>query len=182
MRWLGYLLVIIVVFMGLWLVFELLREILRIYGRADADVKLGVLTAAGSALAFVINNAVQASRERRARLFESKREAYDRFFQFLFSIFEAQRKGQEFEDENAVDNFQDFVRSVMTWGSAETVNAVNQYQQQSLAALGNFQNSFIATERLLRALRKDLGHSDNQLKNFALTKLLLKAEEHEKLV
>jgi hypothetical protein len=32
-----------------------------------------------------------------------------------------------------------------------------------------------------RALRKDLGHSDLSLEKFALTKLLLKGDEHEKL-
>lgn len=181
MRALGYVLVIIAIALGLWVAFEFVREILRLYGRADPDVKLGVITAVGSALAFVINNAVQASRERRARLFESKRLAYDQFFQFLFALFGAQRKGEAVEDEENVENFQEFTRSVMTWGSAETVNALNKYQKDGLLAEGDHVKTFENMERLLRALRKDLGHSDGRLEKLALTKLILRAEEHEKL-
>lgn len=167
--------------LALWLIYQLSIEVSEIYGKADADTKLGVLTATGSAAAFILNNMVQSSRERKARLFESKREAYDRFFSFFFSLFTAQRSGAELETEATVQNFQEFTRSVMTWGSAETVNALNHYQRAAEAAQENPIAIFTHTETLLRALRKDLGHSDSRLENLALTKLILKGDEHHKL-
>lgn len=165
-----------------WIGFELVCEVLRLYGRAEADLKLGVITATGSALAFLVNNAIQSSRERRARLFENKREAYDKFFEFFFSIFAAEKSGNPLSQDKLAEKFHEFTRNVMTWGSAETVNAVNEYQQASLNSnSSNLKETFATTERLLRALRKDLGHADNRMDKFGLTKLILKADEHHKL-
>ncbi len=165
-----------------WLGFEIIREVLRLYGIASADIKLGVMTASGSALAFVVNNAIQSSRERRARLFENKRAAYNEFFEFFFSIFTQQKAGTPLDDKQLEKSFSNFTRNVMTWGSAATVNAVLEYQRSSLQVEpDNTKSMFGPTEKLLRALRKDLGHSDSPLEKSALTKLILKADEHHKL-
>lgn len=165
-----------------WLSFELVREVLRLYGNAEADLKLGVITAAGSALAFVVNNAIQSGRERKARLFENKREAYDKFFEFFFSIFVSQKSGKPLTEKQLAEKFNEFTRNVMTWGSAETVNAVNEYQRSNLNVdPSDLKALFSTTEKLLRALRRDLGHSDRSLSKFGLTKLILKADEHYKL-
>jgi len=75
-----------------------------------------------------------------------------------------------------------FTQDVMTWGSAATVNALNEYQRGGLKVTpGDMTALFQNTETLLRALRKDLGHSDATLEPFALTKLVLKPDEHHKL-
>jgi hypothetical protein len=154
------------------------REIYRLYVQATPEVRLGVMTAAGSAAAFIINNAIQSSRERRARLFDAKRTTYDKFFQLFFSFFASQRSGEEID---AVEDMQDFVRSVMTWGSAQTINSLIQFQLASIAKTADDElYMFPHVERLLRALRKDLGHADGSLQNMALAKLIVKADEHHR--
>lgn len=157
-------------------------EFLTLYRLADPNLKLGVLTAIGSGIAFMWTTLHQSRRERQARLFESKREAYDKFFEFFFGIFDAQRAGKPLSDAKLVQMFSEFTRNVMTWGSAAAINAVNEYQRASTdVPPGDLKALFRNTETLLRALRSDLGHGDSALEPFALTKLILKAEEHHKL-
>lgn len=181
MKTLGTIFALILTCLGVWFAVELILEILRLYGVADSDLKLGVITAGGSALAFVINNAIQASRERRARLFEAKREAYAEFFEAFMSFFHRFGQGQETPMEEMVQAIQSLSTEVMTWGSAETVNAFNKYQRANAVPTDDTTELFRRTETFLRALRKDLGHSDRSLENLALTKLLLRGDEHANL-
>lgn len=181
MRFLTNLFAVVIVLAIGWISIEIILEVLRLYGIAESDVKLGVMTAGGSALAFVINNAVQASRERKARLFESKREAYGHFFKAYMSFFHRMSTGEKVETEEMVRSIQSLSRDVMTWGSAETVNAYNKFQQENAKPTDDNRIPFSRNEEFLRALRKDLGHKDGALDKFALTKMILKAEEHKGL-
>lgn len=157
-------------------------EFYELYVLAGPSVKLGIITAIGSAIALLSNNFYQSKRERQSRLFEEKRKAYDKFFEFFFAIFEGQKSGGALSDAQMQKNYSDFTRSVMTWGSASTIKAMNEYQRASLVAnKSDNKKLFLITEKLLRALRKDLGHNDASLPTLALTKLVLKAEEHEKI-
>jgi hypothetical protein len=71
----------------------------------------------------------------------------------------------------------DTVKDVMVWGSANTINEYNKFirttasQPEGLAI-------FPVVETLLRALRKDLGHNDQKMEKFGLTKLIVKGDEH----
>jgi hypothetical protein len=165
-----------------YLGYKFFLEVWALYNQADSNVKLGMLTATGSAVAFITSNAINSSRERKARLFESKRDAYNEFFDFFFSLFKNVKNGTDYPEDEMVEKVSKFTRGVMTWGSAKTVNAVIEWQKQSENLDGkNIKSIFLVTENLLRALREDLGHSDSTLKDFALTKLILKADEHHKL-
>lgn len=150
------------------------REIIQLYSAADAELKLGVVTAFGSALAFIINNAIQSSRERRSRLFEAKREAYGSFFAAFTSFFHKIGIGEDIAADEMVTAIQKLSTDVMTWGSAETINAFNQYQRANANSTNDNNELFSRTEKFLRALRKDLGHGDSSLQKLALTKVLLR--------
>lgn len=180
MKWLGYLIVALLFVAAGWFLFEIGREILRLYSEAENDLKLGVITAAGSALAFVANNAIQSSRERRARLFEAKREAYGEFFESFMSFFHGVAGGRKPTEAELIKAIQGLSTDVMTWGGAETVNAFNNFQRANAAPANNDRELFLRTETFLRALRRDLGHSDGSLKSFALTKLIVRGDEHHK--
>ena len=172
-----FFLLVVLILIGVLFVF---REILQLYGRADSDVKLGVITAVGSAIAFLANNAIQSSRERKSRLFEAKREAYARYFRFFMSIFGRLESNPVTEDE-MVAEVRAIATEIMTWGSAETINSFNAYQRNNAAGSPNQQELFRSTEAFLRALRKDLGHDDKSLENLALTKMNLRGNEHANL-
>ena len=179
---LGVILVLIIAIIVAYLSYNIFLEAWVLYKAADSNVKLGMFTATGSAIAFITSNAINSSRERKARLFESKRDAYNIFFDFFFSIFKNIKSGTDYSEDQMADKISEFMRGVMTWGSAKTVNAVIEWQKQSENIdTTDLKSTFAVTEKLLRALRADLGHSDSTLKEFALTKLILKADEHHKL-
>lgn len=173
---------LIVVGLGLWLSFIFGRELLSLYSTAEPEVKLGVMTASGGALAFLISNAVQSSRERRARLFEAKREAYGEFFEAFPRIFEDAESDLKLGEEEMLNVIKSLRVNVMTWGSAPTVNAFGKFMRENASDTDvSPRQLFLRTEEFLRALRKDLGHDDATLDSFALTKLILHGSEHHTL-
>jgi hypothetical protein len=167
-------------FVGGAAVYAAISEVAHLYAKADSQLKLGVITAFGSAIAFIINNAIQSSRERKAKLFESKRVAYENFFQLFFSMFHAQKMGTPLSEHEIFTEFHDFVKAVMVWGSSDTIKAVLEFQRVASGGLQAADGTalFSPVENLLRALRKDLGHSDASLKKLDLTKLIVRFEDH----
>ena len=70
----------------------------------------------------------------------------------------------------------------MVWGSASTITAFNKFIYESaLNSDPNTKMVFLRTEAFLRAIRKDLGHNDGALERFALTKMIVRGDEHHKL-
>jgi hypothetical protein len=157
-------------------------EIYSLYMRADANVRLGVLTAFGSAAAFVINNVIQNARERRSRLFEAKREAYSTFFRFFMSIFHRSDTENPVAEQDIVQALRDLSTTLLTWGSPDAIKAFNSFARQSaLNPSAEGYELYSRAENFLRALRKDLGHADSSLDKLALTKLIVRGDEHHKL-
>ena len=171
----------LVVIILLGVLFLLVREFYALYAIAKPELRLGVLTAVGSGAALIWTSSLQAKRERQSRLFESKRAAYSHFFDLLFSMLRAQKLDSEVDQDKLMQDFSAFTQNVMTWGSAETINAFNSWQRGNLSHSDDVKTIFRNIEVLLRALRKDLGHNDTALESFALSKLILKVEEHHKL-
>ena len=100
----------------------------------------------------------------------------------MFELFSAQRQGSDLTEDETIERMNAIVKDVMVWGSAETVNQYNAFLRNSLTAnQDNPKVLFENVEALLRSFRKDLGHNDRALENLALTKLILKPDEHDKL-
>ena len=149
---------------------------------AGSTVQLGIVTAIISVVAIIYNNSRQQDREIKARQFSDKRAAYQKFFDFLFEMMGMQRSGGTLSDEQAIDRMQEIVKDLMIWGSAESINQYNLFIRASIdQSPDNPQKLFENVEALMRSFRKDLGHRDSTLPKLALTKLLLKADEHDKL-
>jgi hypothetical protein len=173
--------ILIVVALG-YLSFLTFHEMSKLYIQAEPSVRLGVVTAIGSVIAFVANNAIQSSRERRARLFESKREAYDKFFNFFTLFFHKNNTETPMSETEMMESFRNLATGIMTWGSASTINAFNQYQRHNARQdHTDMVDLFSRTETFLRALRRDLGHNDVALENLAMTKMMIRGNDHEEL-
>jgi hypothetical protein len=154
---------------------------------AGSNVKLGAFTAAVSVIALLYNNARQQSRDIASRHFSEKREAYQRFFDLLFEL--TQAEGTDTVETVSVERAREIVKSIMVWGSAETINAYNEFMRFSAMQDMNENpkddsalklDIFEKIEKLLKSMRKDLGHSDGKLETFSLAKLFIKGDEHYK--
>ncbi len=146
---------------------------------ATTNVKLGILTAAVSAFAFIYNNSRQQAREIASRHFSEKRQAYRKFFDLMFEIIASQGDAEPISESETIVRIRDVAKEIMIWGNAETINA---YSDFMVASTNNNPEDITAVftkiEALLRSMRKELGHSDRTLQKFGLTKLFIKAEEH----
>lgn len=153
---------------------------------ADSNVKLGAITAIISVVALIYNNSRQQIREISSRHYTEKRESYRNFFDILFEFMQSSKTGRE--PDSSLERISDILKSIMIWGSSETINAYNAFMRHSTEQMQpgrddddaiNFE-TFQKMESLLRNMRKDLGHSDRNLDRHALTKLFISADEHHK--
>ena len=155
-------------------------EVSALYRDADPSVRLAIVTAAGSAVAFIFNNAIQSSRERRNRFFESKREAYSAFFESFLGMME-NHEDPNFQNQN-LESIKRLRKDIMVWGSPSTISAFNRFMVESaINPSPDVTVLFQRTEDFLRALRKDLGHNDRWLEKFSLTKMVLRGDQHDQL-
>lgn len=150
--------------------------------QASATVQLGAITALISVIAFLYNNHHQQNREIKSRQFAEKRQAYQKFFDLMFDIFDAQRTGTPLEDTVVIQRMGLVVKEIMVWGSADTINQYNAYMKTAQSTdSAEYGHAIKNMEALMRALRRDLGHNDRALDKLALSKLLIKADDHDKL-
>jgi hypothetical protein len=177
-RWAGILITALLLGGAGWLLY--IAALL--FWSASDSVKLGAITALVSVAALIYNNARQQAREIKSRQFVEKRQAYQKFFDLMFDFFAAQRTDKQFSQDEIIDRMQSFVKDVMIWGSADTINEYNAYVRVNASPLPEGDpRIFSNMESLMRSLRRDLGHSDRKLEKLGLTKLLLKGEEHDRL-
>lgn len=157
-----------------------LTELWHLYSRAGDDFKLGVLTAFVSLFGVVWSVIYQRRKELLALQFERKREAYGAFFDLFFDFLDAGKRGVDpVLDQSFQDKWTNLTKSLMVWGGARTINAFNAFQAGSVVG-EDIKESSARIEKLMREFRADLGHKDTQLKPYALTKLIVKGDEHHK--
>jgi hypothetical protein len=157
------------------------KEILRLYSEAGSDFKLGLLTALISLVGVVWSVIYQRRKELLALQFDRKREAYGVFFDLLFDFIDANKSGLDpMDDPTFQTKWTDLTKRMMIWGGAKTINAFNAFQAAGHVAGDDIKSTSNQVEKLMREFRVDLGHNDSQLKPFALTKLMVRGDEHYK--
>lgn len=158
------------------------REIAGLYGKAETEFKLGLITAVVSTAGVAWSVIYQRRKELDALRFERKREAYAVFFDLLFEFMKASDNGIDpLEDPTFKDRWRGLTKGLMIWGNPRTITAFNKFQSGSSQTSNDFRETVLRVESLLRQFRADLGHRDAFLKRFALTKLILRGDEHHKL-
>lgn len=159
-------------------------KIYSLFVVASTNVKLGISTALVSLFALIYNNNRQQNREISSRHFSEKRQAYQKFFDLLFEFMGQEKTGQA--PDSSVERMMDVVKGLMVWASADTINLYNEFLRFSVSVDGKKETtkglplSIIYIEKILRSMRRDLGHVDKALEGHGLTKLFIKADEHGK--
>lgn len=182
LAWIILLVIVAALAYTLWLIVPgLLVEVTTLYREADPEFRLGLITAVFSTAGVVWSVIYQRKKELDSLRFERKREAYGVFFDLLFDFMKAGDTEIDIMDPALQGRFQDLQKKMMIWGSPGTINAFNRFQVESLEPAADIKVTFARMETLLRQFRSDLGHQDRKLKKFALTKLILKSDEHHQL-
>jgi hypothetical protein len=119
-----------------------------------------------------------------SRYFIEKKNVYMRLIDLIFDMFKAIKKETELTETEMFERMFEFKREVMVWGDQAVINALETYERKSAALLNNENPSetLLVVDDLLRAIRKDLGHDDMQLKRGSLVGMLLIAKDREELL
>ncbi len=177
MKIINYLVSIILLLFCSWLLWLFASSLQT----ADPSVQAGIIGILGVVIAGIISHYQTKKREINSRHFSEKRECYQEIINLMFEMLFANYLGkEELEDAELAKRIIPFKKNLMVWGSADSINAFHSY----LDKCGKPQNNnelFAGVEKLLREIRKDLGHDDKNLKDFSLIRLVLNDEAKKSL-
>lgn len=174
---LGYFAVLAFVGLAIWLSWVFVVNI----NVADPSVKAGLIGLLGMFLVALITNYQTRKREIDARHFADKREGYMQFFDLLFTLIQSSKSGKSLTEEEMLPKIILFKRALLIWGGPNIIEAWNNFEIKSGDKLAP-EEMLKEMEKVLREIRKDLGHDDSQLKFGNLSGLLLVAKDKEKLL
>ncbi len=153
--------------------------VLRWLSSVESEVVAAII--AGAATSIVGFGAVIISQQRSKtrEISESHRpqkiQLYVRFIKKVMDVmikYKNDNSGNAIaENTELVSFYQEFVTDLVIWGSRDVIQAYGKFR---VASENSDLNILVAMDDLLRAMRKDLGHSDWLLKRGELIKTFLK--------
>jgi len=95
---------------------------------------------------------------------------YEEFLKFMFKFMKANKLGTPMSDEDTFDFFFGFNEKMVIWGSSDVIRAWSKFR---LKAGERAPELVFHMEEVLRAIRKDTGHNDDNLKRGDLLMLFV---------
>jgi hypothetical protein len=160
-----------------WLFFDSLIK-------ADPGISAAVIGAIGVMAAGIWSHYSTRRREINSRHFIEKKNAYMRLINLIFDLFKAIKNDTEITEKVLFERLFEFKQELMVWGDQAVIDALEIYELKSNELLNEKDPSasLLVVDDLLRAIRKDLGHNDSQLKRGSLVGMLLIAEDRKKII
>ncbi len=165
------LLLSIVAFFG-WLVWVFIANI----SKADTSVIAALIGFPPVIIAALAAHYYTKKREIDARLFADKRAGYTEVMDLIFDILMATKNNQKLSNKNMLEKMLRFKKALIIWGGPKAITAWNEFELQSGRSPSN-EEMFQQMEKILRAIREDLGHDDGTLPNGSLMALIIVAED-----
>jgi hypothetical protein len=174
---LSLLISLLVVGMLGWGGYQIITALIDKLNSVDSDLGKAFITGGVTVFIAVVSLVIGKIWEQKikinADIREQKIPMYEKQISIFFSIIFAEKYGDKKPTENEIGKaFQDFTEKLIIWGSAEVIQAWIEFR------VYDWQNSnsiegFLKVENLLKAIRKDLGNSNYQLKNGDILKLFI---------
>lgn len=161
---LGVSLLIIMIWGG-WKVLQLLWDA---FSQVNPTVGAGMLAASATVIVSVISVLIAKRLEYRATLAKEHREKkipfYEDFVSFTFRITFSERLGLEpITEKEMVREATKFTQNLIVWGADDVVDAWFRFRNKSINSDGSGVAVMFEVEKLLLAIRKDLGHENRGL-------------------
>lgn len=144
---------------------------------ADANAKAGIIGVLGVFVVTILTHFFIRKREINARHFLEKREAYGKIMEIIFNIIASTKSGKSGVDKELTNKMMMFKKELIIWGGHEVIRSWNDFEIESEKPNRDPNIILAAMEHVLRAIRKDLGHNDRQLKFGSLFGLLILAKD-----
>lgn len=173
--WAILILLLIIIIWVLILVINFLKSInwSQINPTVIAAVITATLGTVASVSAVVIGNSLTQKREIEFQNRFKKSEAYASFVGDLIETLNS-TQSQDEKNQKFIKMAKEFGRDLILWGSDETIRAYKDFREYSKDNISKKENILFVMERILLAIRKDLGHKNKNLQPGTLLTFFLK--------
>ncbi len=156
--------------------------ILKLLGTLNPNIATAILAASVTILVSVVSLIYSKRWERRLEIEQELRKQkvplYENFMAFWFRILQAQKPGLEPITDKEMANFIfEFSHKLIIWGSDDVLKQYAEFRNTSFDLIGATPpKSFelmLSFEKLLFALRRDMGHKNKNLKTGYILSLFI---------
>ena len=145
---------------------------------SDANVKASLIGLGTVIVAAIITHTYSKKREIQARHFSEKSKAYEPIFNLIFDSIRMTKEGKEFTEDQMISKSLEIKKSLMIWGGQDVLQAWIKYEKE---ANNKHKTAIQNIDKVIRKIRKDIGHDDSLLKSGELLKLLVVSDDWDKL-
>ncbi|WP_350343973.1 hypothetical protein PRVXT_000338 [Proteinivorax tanatarense] len=179
-RWfqnaLGFLLVIGLIVVFIYLLVLIWSSFKGLQKEVAAAIVAAVATILVSVFSIVIAKLFERKRAIEQELREKKIPMYEEFIKFWFKVLMSEKtEAKQLSEKNMVVFFSEFTEKLMVWGSDEVVKKWSNYRRLYVSdkLKSDSVNAMFEFERLLMAIRKDMGHKNKDIKKGELLGLFI---------
>jgi len=141
-----------------------------------ADVRTSILATLLIFGGGIYQNVRMRQREIDASHFTYKKESLLKFTDMFFSLIKNAKTNKKIPTDAMIDDMAEFKKLILVWGSLEVLRALKNLEDST----GDADKSIKAGERLLKALREDIGHDDFDLNDLELISVFISDVENIK--
>lgn len=142
------------------------RESVRIFTSLDSDISVAIIAAAAtvfiSVLSIVLGKVYEAKSLVQKEHREKKVPVYEDLMQFMFRILMSSKTGEAVSEKEMMDFMFSFNQRMMVWGSDEVLASWVAWRKSATSGSEPFGLMF-RYEKLILAIRQDLGHRNKKL-------------------
>lgn len=171
--------VMIIIVFGAWKVIRILPDTIN---ELDSTVLAASITVFGAITSVALGNTIQKVYGEKISLrqkhIDKKVEIYSNFIEFLMTYLQRPISSKENKPRNFkqdAQHIQRFARLVLIWGSPGVIKAYNNFKAR--AGQASIKQNVAHYERIIKAIRKDIGQTNLGLSLGDLSKLNLKDDE-----
>ncbi len=111
-------------------------------------------------------------REINARHFQSKKDGYIHIIEIIVLLMMKEAFGEKPNEDQLMKKMIEFKKNLIIWGSRDVIKAWEEYEIDSQNSKDTTA-SILMLDSVLKEIRKDLGHSDHNMKAGSLVSVFL---------
>lgn len=158
-----------------------IRSAYRVLSSMDSDIAVAIIAAAATVLVSVISIIVgkiyEAQTSIQEELRKRKTPVYEEFITFIFRVLLGEKTGSTPTSDEMAKFLSDYNQKMMVWASDSVLREWSAWrhslEQHNALEEPNFVAGLIQYEKLILAIRKDLGHKNEGIKKFDILRLFI---------
>ena len=146
------------------------------------EVLLVIVGGLSSAAGFLYIQLRKEKNKQRDRLLTDEKAYLCEMLDLFFTIMREIKSGKDGLDNKFVKRFLSIQPAFLAWASPDFICAWNDFQEGLVKNQGNVTGIIRIQERFFRAIRKECGHNDDNLRPGELMAFLMVAEERDSVL